>query len=328
MATITDVAAAAGVSKATVSRVLSGRALAIVAPETAARVRRAAEELGYQANPVAAALATGRTGIVALWMRKLHQAFFASMIQHASESVRAAGYELIVEHGHAEFARPSFRPHRPQFPVDGLIAHEPPGVEGMEQGADWPDVPVVAITERRCEGIDTVRIDLLAGAQQAMDHLLDRGRRRIAYLGGPTYEGHPVLDRERAYLSALRRIGEEPWHVATTGDHYRGGHEAALELLRAPQVPDAIFCHNDEVALGAVRAALDLGMRVPEDVAIVGCDDIEAGQYSEPPITTIHVPVEAVMEHAWRLLSRRIEDPQRPVTTIQVPTRLIVRRSS
>lgn len=330
MNTITDVARLAGVSKATVSRVLGGRNAEVVAPATAERVLRAAQQLGYRPNPVAAALATGKTGVIALWIRNVHRPFFAELMRYVAEHTRRHGLDLIiVEQRRGGLDQEDSDPAGSQWPVDGILAHEPPGaIYGRWMGTR-PNVPVVALTEIDFEGTDSVRIDLHRATCEAVEHLVAQGCRGIAYMGRPEVR-RATFGRYPAYREVMQRHQREELFIPIEPlmESFEAGQEAMRGFFSQGGAADAVFCHNDELAVGAIRALHDLGMEVPRDVAVIGCDDVPMAAFVEPPLTTIHVPLQRMVEAAFNMLMERIGAPDRPISKLTLQGQPIVRRSS
>jgi len=302
----------------------------LVAEETAMRVRQAAEELSYQPHPVASALATGRTGVVGLWMRNVHRPFFAELMRHVSEHSRIRNVNLIIiEQGHGIETEECFAPTGTQWPVDGIIAHEPPGViHGRPTGA-WPKSPVVTISEGPFVGSDTVHFDLYSGTRSAVEHLVQQGCRRIGYLAQELVH-QQGRTRMLAYTDVMRECALDTTLISTGAaqDTYETGRAAVMEHSDVVRCLDGLFCHNDELAIGAMSALRELGITVPDDLAVVGCDGIAVAPYVEPPLTTIRLPIAEVVAHSFELLFGRFDHPQAPHATVELPTKLVVRKSS
>jgi DNA-binding LacI/PurR family transcriptional regulator len=182
------------------------------------------------------------------------------------------------------------------------------------------------------EAVDHVEVDLHYGAVQAVRHLVDGGRKRIAYLTmeNLTYEGDPRTD---AYRQEMKRAGfgdemiyqnHSPLPAAQSADAL----DAVARYVKEHGTPDAIFCRNDHMALGAYRALRDHGLRVPEDVALVGCDGIAEAKYLDSPLTTIEQPIAEMCKIGWRFLKQRLDDASLPRQSALLMSELVVRRSS
>jgi LacI family transcriptional regulator len=316
MVNLSAVASHARVSKATASRVLSGRGLGLVAPETTQRIQWAARELGYQINPIASALTTGKTRVVALWMPNLYRPYYAMVMHELCMVAHAAHYELIVAHSGATNA--------PQWPVDGIIAHDLPALPTQERAQN---TPLVVIGEWPLLEVDSVRFDLVTATQTAVEHLIAQGCRQIAYIRQEEVVRHPT-GRFTTYVETLARHGQAPQHIPVTEDTSQAGYEAILRFMRDGGQIDGIFCHNDEIALGAAHALHELGRRLPEDVKLVGCDDLESSRFIVPPLSSIRIPIREVAQTAWAFLEARIQAPDIPRQHVTLPAVLIPRLSS
>ncbi len=272
-----DVARKCGVSQSTVSLVFSGKAKGRISARTEAAVRSAAEELGYRPNAAARALKTGAARAIVLVVPDITNPFFGGLLRGAQTAARAAGYAvaLIDTDNDREWGSASAEALRAGL-ADGLLLFEvdpPPFSEGGE--------PIVVI-ESESRGHPSARLDVEGGSDAALRHLLDLGHRRIGHLGAvfdlPTFA---------ARAAAVERLVEGPVVRATTDLGIDPAHEAALELLRAHPDVTALFCDDDVIASGAYLAARELGLRIPEDLSVVGFDGLDIGRVLDPPLTTI-----------------------------------------
>lgn len=338
-ASLREVAAAAGVSPRTVSNVVSGSPL--VAPATRERVQRAVDALGYRPNAAARTLRRGRTGLVALVVPEIESPYFGEVAALLSAEAGRRGWTLLVEAsgGDAERERALLTGGR-TLDVDGVIA-SPWALPPAEAAARTGAAPLVLLGERSAEGLaDHVAVDNAAAAAEATAHLLAAGRRRVAAVGlQPHLANETARLRQVGYRRALAAAGhwpEEELEVPTRRLHRADGERAATALLAAAQPPDALFCFTDQLALGALRALHVRGVRVPDDVAVVGFDDVEDGRYATPSLTTVSPDKRAIAAEAVRCLAERIaargtagagaDEP--PVRDVVVPHRLVVRESS
>lgn len=325
MATLADVANKAGVSKATASRVLNGKATVPVAPATAARIHAAAAEVGYSPNPVASALVTGRSNVVALLLPYLDRPYYSSAIGCLEALTQQAGYDLIVmcssRCGVADIADC-------RWPVDGLVVLDSYDVLlRLLQRTDDRVRPVVALGGLLPEGVDAVRLEMGAAAEQAIRHLIGQGCRKLAYATSPAT---PVATSERwkAFLRVAAEAGIEPVSIPIPGESRPSARDAVAAYCRDHPDLDGLFCHNDDIACGAIRALLDAGRRVPDDVAVVGCDGTVTAEFAEPPISTIALPIADMCAEAWTMLLRRMENPDLPICSTTFSGRFVQRRSS
>ncbi|MEU8636409.1 LacI family DNA-binding transcriptional regulator [Amycolatopsis sp. NPDC048633] len=317
-----DVAEHAGVSVRTVSNVVNG--FRYVAPATRERVQASIDALGYRPNLAARTLRRGRTGLVALVVPEIDSPYFAEL---AARTVRIAGRRgltVLIDQtdGDAEREKELLHGRRSQL-VDGVL-FSPWAVAPAELAARTDTVPLVLLGEHDGPaGVDHVAIDNVAAAREATGHLLATGRRRIAALGiQPRSLNATARQRLAGYREALADLPR--LEVPVQRLHRADGHRAMLELLDRAEPPDAVFCFTDELALGALRAAADRGVAVPEDVALVGFDDIEDGRFSVPALTTVSPDKDRIAELALDCL---VAEPG-PPRSIVAPHRLVVRGTS
>ena len=328
-----DVAKAAGVSKATVSYVISGRPDVQLPEATRQRVWSAAAALGYRPNRVASALKTGRTGLISVWVDNLLTAFNAHVVHHIEEQVAQHPCQIVVtlmRHlSEADLVAGAFD----ALPTDGIIAHEQSNrlsafinVRGL---APMPIVSTGAFNLAE-DRVDCVHVDLTVGTHEAVTHLIAQGRRRVAYLTGDEYIRRES-PRHAAYRAVVEQSGLQAEYIlapVTANNARVAARIGVRDYVRDFGCPDGLFCLNDEMAIGAYRGLRDLGIRVPDDIAIVGCDGIEETEYGDCPLSTIVQPLAQMCELAWRLLERRMQEPDAPLEHIILPAHLVVRQSS
>ncbi|AWL84626.1 LacI family DNA-binding transcriptional regulator [Streptomyces globisporus] len=328
-----DVAARAGVSVRTVSNVVSGAAP--VAVETRRRVQEAIDELGYHPNLAARSLRAGRTGIIGLAIPELHSPYFSELAGLLVDEARRRSWTVLIDqtHGDAEAERRLLTPGGGRV-VDGLII-SPWALDPAELAAAQPSAPLVLLGERHPNGAaDRVAVDNVTAADEATSHLIGLGRRRIAAIGTqPHLRNGTAKLRTEGYLRALDRAGllhDQDFQRSVRALHRADGARAMDELLDGPASPDAVFAFSDELALGALHTAHQRGLRVPEDIAIVGFDDIEDGRYSNPPLTTVSPDKQQIAERSLQCLADRIYSPANttPPQEITVPHRLVARSTT
>lgn len=326
-ATIEDVARLAGVSIATVSRVVNGKAP--VVPETAQRVMDAIRELNYVPRAAARILASKRTNTLGLIVPEISGEFFAPMLRGIEAAAGEAGFDLLIHT--TAYKKPEFRRHTlGEHNTDGLLVF----IGSMEvaelERLDSIGFPVVFLHQTAPEGmnIPVVTVENKKGAFAAVEHLIVTHEcRRIVYLSGP--EGNEDSAwRERGYRLALENhgIAFDPALVVPGYYSSRRAEQTMRELLAGGLEFDAIFSGDDLAAVGALSALREAGVRVPEDVKIVGFDDIPLARHLTPPLTTVHAPTEEVGRTATDLLVRLVR--REPVEKeILLPTELTIRQS-
>lgn len=330
-ATVKDVALAAGVSARTVSNVVRG--YVHVSEDTRRRVQEACERLGYRPNLLARNLRSGRSGVIALVVPEIGSPYFGELGQSIIEAARRRGYVVLIDHtgGDVEQEKDFLIRSSASRLFDGVLL-SPSRVTGDELRAIL-DVPFVLLGPRLFDpAFDHVSIDNVAAAAQATGHLLRQGRRRVAAIGEQRGGGSAAQVRTMGFRKAHEALGlaiDEQLIMPTAHFKREDGAAAMSHLIESGAKPDAVFCFNDLLALGAMRAIHQHGLRVPQDIAVVGFDNIEEGQYSTPSLTTIapdrHVIAELAVE---RLLARidgeTVDQPPRLV----VPHQLLVRESA
>jgi LacI family transcriptional regulator len=324
--TIRDVAARAGVSVATVSKVINQRYG--VAADTFARVRTVIDELGYEASLVAQSLRNHKTNVIGILVSDL-EPFSTELLKGAADAIRGTGFELVVYSAggrvgdHVGWER-RYLSRLSGTLVDGAILVTPTVVD-VRYGA-----PIVAVDPHMGPSdLPTIDSDNLRGAQLATDHLLSLGHRRIGMLTGRADLQSARL-REEGYRQALAVAGVPvDEDLVQAGDYDADVSSAsALRLLKSDHRPTAIFAANDISAIATVSAAAWLGMRVPEDLSVVGFDNVPESVLNSPPLTTIHQPIREMGHSAIELLIRLIHGEPADPTHLTLATSLIVRQST
>jgi LacI family transcriptional regulator len=327
-ATIRDVARAASVSVATVSRTLNG--IDSVAEKTRDRVLRAAGELDYVPNSGARALSTRRTDTIGVLLPDLHGEFFSELIRGIDLAARANGLHLLLSSSHGDPAEAAAALRAMRSRVDSIILMLPQGGEDLlfaaGIGAGTGAVPMVFLGQAAAKGGHcSLAIDNYAGASAITEHLLASGRRRVAFVAGPA-DNADAGERLRGYRAAMRRAGLDE-RVVDGDFSEQAGRDAARHILAGQMRPDALFCANDMMAIGALDALKDAGVAVPGDIALAGFDDIPIARYVSPPLTTAAVPIAEIgrqaLECCAATIAGRKTDQQRTFTP-----QLVVRASS
>lgn len=331
MASIYDVAQRAGVSASTVSRVLNGSSA--VNPETRRKVMAAIAELGYKPNPAARTLRTNRTGLVALIVPEITNPYFSIIAQGVQDAARKAGFGMILcNSGGNEADELDYMRMLPERRIDGFVI-TPPGANLNPRSDRYLEelakegYPVVCIGRRvTTAGIDTITVDTSIGAREAMMHLLENGHTRIAFFGGPSAKS-VATRRLEAYRKALAERGllVDEGLIFECDLTLEGGYRLAQGLLERRDRPTAIFAVNDMVAIGALTAVVERGISVPDEMAIVGFDDIPLASIVRPALTTVTQPKYDLGRLAAEHLILRIEGSKREADIVILPTRLVVR---
>ncbi|WP_030255681.1 LacI family DNA-binding transcriptional regulator [Streptomyces violens] len=308
-AKLKDVAALAGVSVRTVSNVVNDATH--VAPATRQRVLAAIEQTGYRPNLAARNLRQGRTGLIGLAIPEVGSPYFGELAGLLIEAAQERGWTVLIDQtaGRADRERRLLSGVEGHA-VDGLIV-SPWALSPADIGNYVSTMPVVVLGEIDPEGTaDHVAIDNVTAAREATCHLLTQGARRPAALGlQPHLHNRTAELRLHGYRQALQTAGLPPrseLEQTVASLHRAEGHRAMEALLDLAQPPDAVFCFTDELALGAVRAARSRGLDVPQDLRIIGFDDIEDGRYGTPSLSTVAPDKQQIAESALQLLADRI----------------------
>jgi LacI family transcriptional regulator len=324
-ATITDLAARLKLSKGTVSRILNHKGAAF-SEDTRKRVFAMAEEIGYTANPVARALATGRTEFVALYLSDLLTSYHAQVAHLMEEHLERHGYQVVVTLYGGQ-SRSSVNPVRAApIGVDGIIAHENRGIV-LPTNSRRPTPLVSTGVYYDQTSPDFVGIDLSDVAIEAVRGLVATGRKRIACLAHNVQFQHGD-PRHQAYLRVMEESGLQTEFIDPPNENRPTVRATIREYIAAHGHPEALFCHNDDMAIAAYRGLSDIGLRVPEDVALLGCDGIDDTAYFPSAISTIAQPFEEMCETAWRFLERRLAEPDAPPQQVILQPRLLWREST
>ena len=329
--TITEIARLCGVSAQTVSRVINHRP--DVAPETRDAVEKAIANAGYQPSALARGLVRQRSQMLGVVVGGLRHFGVSQILNGIAEESQDAGYGLLL--------REIVDVHEPDLApvIDQLVAHQVEGIIIAAPPTDWT-VDLASQLPRHCPitvflkrepspGHTTIGIDNHLGAVTAVEHLLALGRRRIAHISGP----HPWLEarlRRVGWEDTVRRAGL-PDDLVTEGNWSSGsGNAAFAELLERHGPVDAVFVANDQMALGVMRAAAERGIRIPEDLAVIGFDDVPDADQFTPSLTTVAQPLAAIGRSSVQRLLLEIsgEEGAVPGADIVMPTQLVLRESA
>jgi len=305
MITQEQIAEKLGISRQLVTFALAGYPQ--VSKKSRQRILTAAQEMGYRPNPHARALRRGRTGIIALWIPNQISTHYAHVARELNLLVKQSSHELIVSEVGSAHAEEVLS----HVPVDGIIAVDAPEqTRTFLQSGVSPSIPIISMGADCWEKTDFVRVDLLAGTARVMEHLIGSGFQRIVHA---TFmrTNVPQASRRLGYDVAMRQAGLKPQFLYyKASDHQRSiVRQLIQDYVLKRSCPEAIFCHSDDIALGVYRGLCDKKLRVPTDVAIVGCDGIQDTEYLECPITTLVQPVTAMCATAWSFLEQRLVRP-------------------
>ncbi len=323
--TIGDVAAQAGVSIATVSKVINDRYG--VAEDTSARVRAVIDALGYHASLVGQSLRSRRTKVIGVLVRDV-EPFSAELLKGVARGIRDTGYELVVFSGCGQAIDQAGWERRYLSRISGTLAD---GAVLVTPGSidETFGTPVVAVDHNvQSSNLPTVDSENLKGAVAATEYLLGLGHRRIGFLAGrPDLESARL--RERGYREALAsaRVDVDEDLIQTGGYDAATATEPARWLLELDPRPTAIFAANDVTALETMAVARSLGLSIPEDLSVIGFDNVPESALGDPPLTTVEQPIRQMGTEAVRLLLELLEDPSLPPARVILPTRLVVRQS-
>jgi DNA-binding LacI/PurR family transcriptional regulator len=324
---IKDVAAKAAVSIATVSHVLNGTR--VTRPRTRERVLEAVRELGYSQNQAARNLARGTSSILGLIVSDVRNPFFPEITAAFQDQALAHDMDAIM-------LNTNYDAQRTLQSVRRLLGLQVPGVAVFTSQIEPSIVDILA--ERRVaavyldlgtvsHAVSNIVLDYEGGIEQALDHLTGLGHWRIGYIGGPA-KLHSVYRRKQAFVCGANGRGIDASLVMESDFSVTGGYQACSQLLAADPKPTAIVAGNDLTAIGILHCAYDAGLRVPEDLSVVGFDDILFAAYTQPALTTVAVPRAEVGKTAFEALWTMLADPELKGREYRLGTRLVTRQST
>jgi LacI family transcriptional regulator len=326
--TIRDVAERAGVSRQTVSRAINDKGE--ISPETRERVLAVARELGYWPNTLARGLRTRHTQTIGLVVPDIANPFFAEVARGASEVAHGEGYSVLLSNTDEQ-------PERELQALRTLASHQVDGLllvssrlddDALAEAAQrWRPTVLVNRRCRHATGVASVIVDDAAAAMEAVRYLVAQGRRSVTFLSGTEGSRSAALRRE-GFARAAQEAGLADARAILCAPTFEGGLGAALEALRGEPGPAALLGYNDLVALGALEACRRLGLRVPEQVAVMGWDDLLFTAYVWPALTTMRQPKAELGARAMRLLLGLIREPEAVASSEQMRAELVVRSSA
>jgi DNA-binding LacI/PurR family transcriptional regulator len=327
-----DVAKVAGVSQSAVSRAFSpGRS---IADATRKKIFKAAQELGYKPNAIARSMSTARTqttqrsGMVGVIVTRLEDPFFAKIVNSFSRKLQQMGWHVLLFSVENEAEVDDALSELLQYQVDGVIISSAILSQKMAEGCYKHGTPVVLYNRyTKDKGISSVRVENFEGGRMIANLLLDSNHERIAFIAGT--QGEPTSDeREKGFTGRLHERGTELYQREEGDYSFESGYQAAVRLLSLAEPPDAIFCASDVMALGVIQAAkLNFNLNIPEDLSVVGFDDIPAAAWPGHQLTTIRQPVDEMTQETVNILIEKMENPEYKAKTCLVPGKLVLRHS-
>ena len=325
MARMKDVAERCGVSESTVSHVINGTRF--VSPEVRENILRAMRELNYHGNAHARRLARGSSDFLGLIISDIENPFFPGLIKAFETAALAAGHHVLL-------STTNYDPERTATSFRMMIENKTPAVAVMTSRVD----PAMAslLEENRIASVfldsgttslirSNVRLNYARGANEAVNYLTNLGHRNFAFISGPQTRPSHAAWRD-AVLAALQNA-DANFQVVEGTNSVEGGDLAVQQLLTAPRLPTAILCSNDLTALGALRGVLHAGLRVPEDISIIGADDIPFAELAYPALSTVRIPREKLGQLALDTLLRMMRNKE-PGAEFILDTELVIRNST
>jgi len=324
MVTQAQIAEKLGISRQLVTFALGGYPQ--VSKESRERILAAALEMGYRPNPHARAMLRKKTGIIALWVPDQISTHYSHVARELGRLVKQAGQELII----SEVGAADMKQIWTHVPFDGICAVDASkAVQAELKSLAGKSVPVVSLGSYSSPDTDNVHVDMEAATMEAMRHLIGSGFRRIAHA---TFVRRNIAGEGRriGYTKAMMEAGlkTEFIHYPLSERQRPVARQLIRDYIAEHDRPEAIFCHSDDAALGIYRGLCDAVIRVPADIALVGCDGIEDTEYLECPLTTLVQPVAEMCAVAWQFLQNRLEDSAIPIQHRILTPKLAIRDSS
>lgn len=331
--TLKDIAKYVGVSPSTVSRVLSGAKTGMISEGTRKRVLEAAEQLGYTPNTMARALKGKQTKLLGVIVREIADPFFASFIASLNTCARNLGYQIVLGHAHSD----------PQVAIQMSAILDTRHLDGifalgdlrddnnaLEQLLQSNQVVVAMCRGQKPSWIPKVNVDNQAGVDMMLNHLIQMGHTRIAFIDGGWLGD--IRERRISFerYAIDHNLQADFFCVEAQVNDADGGYKAMSDILSRSHRPTAVFAADDMMAIGALKAAINMGFSIPKDISVVGFDDIEMGRFMTPALTTVRQPIEEMSSRAMELIvdliaKREITDNER---SIMIQPGLVVRESS
>jgi len=321
-----DVAQLAGVSQSTVSRVYSAGSK--VSEDKRERVLKAAEELGYHPNAIARSLITQRSNIIGIVMANITSPFYPYVLDKFLQHLAEIGKQALLFTAAPNQEIDDILPLILQHQVDGLIVTSATLSSEMAERCHQQGTPVILFNRTIPDApVSAVCCDNVAGGGKIADLLLDNGHQRLAYIAG-TANTSTNIEREAGFTAQLKKRSVENWFYEEGNYSYESGYDAAIRLMQNAPRPDAIFCANDIMAIGAMDAIrAEFNLTIPDDVSVIGFDDIPMARWAAYDLTTISQPVDAMIDEAIALLLEKIENPDFVPTIRRIAGELVLRGS-
>lgn len=324
---MSEVAARAGVSKATVSRVLNKTQT--IAPETERRVLEVVRQLNYHKNVHARRLATGRSDLFGLVISEIINPYFPEIIRGFQAEAWDRGFDVVL-------CNTEYSPERSQSVIQKLLESDVRGVAIMTNSLDQ------SVTSELTDAgvglvfcnlgpagrlVSNIAIDYERGISQAIAHIFELGHRRTAVIAGPE-DNRTAVTIKHALVTGLEERDLNPLAVIHSNYRLDAGASAVRAILATPKLPTVIFCGSDLIAMGAMNALEEAGVRIPEDISVIGIDDISFAFLARPPLTTIRVPRERLGRIAFEALDKMQKLKRRKGADYYLETELVIRKSS
>jgi LacI family transcriptional regulator len=330
--TIKKIAEELGINHSTVSRVLNDKQSNLVSQATRDRIMQTALRMGYRPSRIAQALQGKSTHLIGVFLPDDEDSFLSGVVRSLRRTVECAHYELMVFPSSSDGIARNWQ-RLLQWDLDGIFVFDYMFyVDGlaealMQHTGHVP--PIVGLFSHHTQLQDFVTVDFAAALEGLLEHLRLQDCRRLGYMALPL-SFTPAEQRYAVFSNFVARYGLEKidFRMQEGGMLMESARQCMVRYLETGQpLPDALFCQNDEIALGAYRALCEAGVRIPDDVALAGCDDVPYMAFLETPLTTISLPIEDVCQHAWRILQGRMEDPSCPPSSIMLAATLQLRTS-
>lgn len=326
--TLKDVALTAGVAESTVSRALAGSGQ--VSEATRRRITDAANAIGYVHKARSASASSPRRGAIGVVVAALHNSFYPYLVDRLHNELDDLGFDMVLIIDEITRDRAGRKLRSLVDMLDGVIATTSLVGSTMVEFLKERSVPtVLAIRSNMQDDVDVVESDNLSAGAEAVQHLIELGHERIGFLMGPP-DTSTSIERLRGARNVMAKASvafDESMLVRSAFTH-EGGYSGFVQIMRQDPRPTALFCANDVIAIGALDAAMKMGLRVPEDVSIIGVDDIPMASWSMISLTTVRQPIGEIGSMAAKLIAEKVAAPETPIVHQILPTSLIKRSTT